>query len=235
MNGRRPTPLTVEAGWLQAWLSLLAGTLLVALACPDAAMADQPEVPSTTDREGSQADSWDVQASLSAYLFANQADFLQPTVALERGVHLEARYNYEALRTGSVWLGWSFESGKGPKLALTPVVVGVVGNLHGVAPGFEADLSWGPVELYWEGEYILDVTYLPGSDFLTQSELSARPVEWLRAGVAAQRNRAVREPRQLQWGVLVGVSFWKLNASAYWFDPGQAHLQYCVASLGVSF
>ena len=63
------------------------------------------------------------------------------------------------------------------------MLVGVIGNLHGIAPGIEANLSWGPV--------------------LTQSELSARPAEWLRAGVAAQRNRALSSPRMAQWGPLV--------------------------------
>ena len=34
---------------------------------------------------------------------------------------------------------------------------------------------------------------------------------------------------------LVGVNAWKLNASVYWFNPGQANLQYWVASLGADF
>jgi hypothetical protein len=173
---------------------------------------------------------------VSAYLFSNQVDFLQPTVAVDHGaLHLEGRYNYEAQRTGSVWVGWNFEWGKSLKVAVTPVLVAVLGTVHGIAPGFEADLSWGPVELYWEGEYVFDVIRWPGYDFLTQSELSTRPVEWLRAGAAAQRNRALSKPRQVQWGPLLEVNVWRLSASAYWFNPGQAYIQYWVASLGANF
>ena len=191
------------------------------LACPSIALAE---------------DSWDVRASLGAYFLSNQADYLQPTVAVDHGaLHLEGRYNYEAQRTGSVWVGRNFEWGESLKVTLTPVVVGVIGNLHGIAPGVEADLSWGPVEFYWEGEYVFDVVNWPAIYFLTQSELSARPFEWLRAGVAAQRNRALNSPRLAQWGPLVGVSVWKVSADAYWFNPGQADSQYWVASLEASF
>ena len=144
-KGRRPTLLTVAAGWHGARVSLLAGTILAALACPNIAVADQGEASSTTDQEGSREDSSDAHVSVSAYLLSNQVDFLQPTVAVDHGaLHLEGRYNYEAQRTGSVWVGWNFEWGRSLKVAVTPVLVAVLGTVHGIAPGFEADLSWGP-------------------------------------------------------------------------------------------
>jgi hypothetical protein len=37
-------------------------------------------------------------------------------------LHLEARYNYEALETGSVWAGYDFNAGKKLVLDLTPMV-----------------------------------------------------------------------------------------------------------------
>ncbi|HEU4381975.1 MAG TPA: hypothetical protein VFR85_00625 [Anaeromyxobacteraceae bacterium] len=234
-TGRCPS-LTAAVGWRGASVSLVAGTILAALACPDVAVADQAAASFETAREGSRGTSWDVGVSVSAYLFTNQVDFLQPTVAVDHGaLHLEGRYNYEALRTGSLWIGWNFEWGESPKIALTPLLVGVLGDVHGIAPGFEANLSWGPVEFYWEGEYIFDVTQWPVFLFLTQSELSARPLEWLRLGGAAQRNRALSKARQVQWGPLVAVNVWKVYASVYWLNPGQANIQYWVASLGADF
>jgi hypothetical protein len=35
-------------------------------------------------------------------------------------------------------------------------------------------------------------------------------------------------------GPLVGVQFWKLSMSAYWFNPGQSANQYWVLSLGIN-
>jgi hypothetical protein len=63
IKGRRPTLLTVAAGWRGARVSLLAGTILAALACPNIAVANQGEASSTTDQEGSREDSWDVRVS----------------------------------------------------------------------------------------------------------------------------------------------------------------------------
>ena len=48
--------------------------------------------------------------------------------------HLEARYNYEAQRTGSLWAGYNFSVGKKVKLDATPMVGGVFGNVNAVAP-----------------------------------------------------------------------------------------------------
>jgi len=235
-GGRSDRLAHVAAGWRETWHPLFLSVVLVTLACPKIALADRAEASFSAGQESSRENSWDVGVSLGAYFFANEPDFLQPTVAVDHGVlHLEGRYNYEALRTGSVWVGWNLEWGRSLKLALTPVLVGVFGYRHGIAPGFEMTLSWGPAEFYWEGEYVFDVTYWLGSFFLTQSELSARPVRWLRLGGAAQRNRALSSPRQVQWGPVVGVDVWKFNASVYWFNPGKAPIQYWVASLGANF
>jgi hypothetical protein len=46
-------------------------------------------------------------------------------------LHLEARYNYENLRTGSVWVGYNFSAGKKLVLDVAPVLGGVFGRTHG--------------------------------------------------------------------------------------------------------
>jgi hypothetical protein len=188
------------------------------------------------DESESQESAWSVRVAVSAYLFAHQSDYLQPTVAVDHGVlHLEARYNYEAQRTGSLWAGWNFEWGKELRFALTPMLGGIVGEVNGIAPGLEWVLSWGPLELYSETEFVFDFSNSPGSDIYTWTELSAAPFEWLRAGLALQRTRAFAASRVVQWGPLIGFKVWKLSASAYWFNPGQANAQYWVVSLGGNF
>ena len=42
-------------------------------------------------------------------------------------LHLEARYNYENLHTGSLWAGYNFTAGKTLQLAVTPMIGGVFG------------------------------------------------------------------------------------------------------------
>ncbi|MGO9066188.1 MAG: hypothetical protein ACLQIH_15805 [Myxococcaceae bacterium] len=188
------------------------------------------------DEADSLESAWNVRVAVNAYLFAHQSDYVQPTAAVDHGIlHLEARYNYEAQRTGSLWVGWNFEWGKDLRFALTPMLGGIFGEVGGIAPGLEWDLSWGPLELYSETEFVFDFGNSSDSDFYTWSELSWSPFEWLRAGLALQRTRAFAASRVVQWGPFVGFKVWKLSANAYWFNPGQTNAQYWVLSLGGNF
>jgi hypothetical protein len=51
------------------------------------------------------------------------------------------RYNYENLRTGSLWAGCNFSWGKTWQFAVTPMIGGVFGRTNGIAPGCEASLE----------------------------------------------------------------------------------------------
>jgi hypothetical protein len=62
----------------------------------------------------------------------------------DRGwLHLETRYNYENLETGSAWVGYNFSGGEKLKWEFTPMLGGVFGNTTGVAPGYEFRLPIG--------------------------------------------------------------------------------------------
>jgi hypothetical protein len=66
------------------------------------------------------------------------------------------------------------------------------------------------------------------------SELSVRATDWLRAGVVTQRTRVYQTERDLQRGLLVGVSLPVMESTFYWFNPGAGD-QFAVVSLGLSF
>jgi hypothetical protein len=56
---------------------------------------------------------WAFSASAYTYVLPDDRAYVQPTVTADRGwLHLEARYNYEALHTGSAWVGDNFSGGK---------------------------------------------------------------------------------------------------------------------------
>ncbi len=181
-----------------------------------------------------EAPTWGVRASVSTYLFPDGSAFLLPFVAVDHGwLHLEGRYNYEQLRTGSLWIGWNLAWGETLSFSLTPMLGGVFGDKNGVAVGAEWTLAWGPLELYTELEFVFDCGDFARSNVYTWTEFSAWPWEWLRAGLALQRTNAVDSARELQWGPLVGGRWRALSLTGYWFNPGQADAQYWVISLAV--
>jgi len=205
----------------------LAGLALLAVLVPAAAgavHAAEPEEPS-----------WSVEASLAWYFVLEQENFPQPTILANRGpLHLETRYNYEGLRTVSFLVGWNFEFGERVKLGLTPIAGCALGETGGPILGLELSLEWGPVGFSSQGEWMNDRLGGTGSFLYAWAELDVRPWEWLRVGMVVQRTRVFHTPREVMLGPLIGVTIWRLDASAYWLDPGGPG-QFVVVALGASF
>ena len=164
--------------------------------------------------------SWSFSASAYTYLVPDDRDYVQPTLTFDRKwLHVEARYNYESLDTGSVWLGYNFSGGEKLAWEFTPMLGGVFGETRGIAPGYKGSLSWWKLELYSEGEYIFDAGDSSENFFYTWSELSLAPVEWFRFGVAVQRTKLYETDFDVQRGFLVGFSFKRLDLTTYVFNP----------------
>ncbi len=164
--------------------------------------------------------SWAFSTSIYGYLVPDSRDYAQPTVTADRGaLHLEARYNYENLDTGSIWVGYNLSGGEKLAWEITPMLGGVIGNMTGVAPGYKGSLSWWKLELYSEGEYVADAGDSTKNFFYNWSELTISPLDWFRVGMVTQRTRAYSSDREIQRGFLVGFSYRKVNFTTYVFNP----------------
>jgi HEPN domain-containing protein len=108
-----------------------------------------------------------------------------------RRLHVEGRYNYEALRTGSAFVGVTGRWGDSLELGLTPMVGGVFGALAGVAPALRLSVTWWKLDLSSESEIVFDLGNAFASFFYDWTELGLSPVSWLRFG--AERPRVDRE------------------------------------------
>src|SRR3982751_3330271 len=66
---------------------------------------------------------WEFTLCNTLALVRDGHDHVIPTlVASHDWLHLEARYNYEALKTGSLWVGYNFSFGEKLKLQAAPIV-----------------------------------------------------------------------------------------------------------------
>ena len=185
--------------------------------------------------EASDDHEWSFSASAYTYIVPDSGNYAQPTFSADRGwLHLEARYNYEALDTGSAWVGYNFSGGDMLAWEVTPMLGGVFGDSTGVAPGYIGSLSWWKLELYSEGEHVFDTGESSDSFFYNWSELTLAPVDWFRFGLVTQRTRAYESDRDIQRGLLVGVSYKKLDVGAYFFNPDDEEPTY-VISVGLTF
>jgi hypothetical protein len=168
----------------------------------------------------SPANRWSYSTSVHAYIFPGGDDYLQPTIAVDRGrLHLEARYNYEDLHSGSVWVGYNLSAGRKLSLAVTPMVSAVLGRVDGVAPGYELTADWRKLEVFSEGEWVFNVHDWADSFFYAWSELTLAPIQWLRLGIVGQRTNAFTGERDIQRGALMGLNVKHVALAAHMFNP----------------
>ena len=206
---------------------------VLAIAAGSVFASEPPEVDAQPVAE---AGAWSYEAAAYGYLFqGGDGDFVLPIFRADRdALHLEARYNYEDQDTGSLFGGWTFSYGGDTTLDLTPMLGAVFGNTDGIAPGLELDFNWKWLEYYSESEYVFDLDDHESNFFYAWSELSGRPVDWLRVGLAVQRTRAYETERDVQRGIVVGFSFWKMEVGAYYFNPDDDE-PFGILSAAISF
>ena len=173
-----------------------------------------------TDPPPEDEPAWEFSVAGYTYFVPDDSDYVQPTFTADRDwLHLEARYNYEALDTGSAWVGYNFSGGETVTWELTPMLGAVFGATDGVAPGYKGSLGWKKLEFYSEGEYVFDAGESADSFFYNWSELTFAPVESFRFGLVTQRTRVYQTDREIQRGLLAGFSFKKLDVTGYVFNP----------------
>ncbi|MCE9520148.1 MAG: hypothetical protein K8R87_11435 [Verrucomicrobia bacterium] len=178
------------------------------------------------------ANPWSFSLSDYTYLIPDGRNYTQPTFTADRGrFHFEARYNYEALSTGSVWLGCNFSAGDELTLEVTPMIGGVFGDTRGVAPGLELTLDWKKLSFYSETEYVIDSANQSDNFLYTWLELTYKPWDWLRAGLVAQRSRLQGSSLDVERGILVGLTWKKVEFITCVFFPGS---EQPTVALGVS-
>jgi hypothetical protein len=178
---------------------------------------------------------WSFNVVTDGYIVPKDQSYASPTFTADRKwLHLEARYNYENLRTGSVWAGYSFSAGKKLVLNATPIIGGVFGRTTGIALGCEASLTYKKVEMSISNEYVFDTGDSSGSFYYSWPQLTYSPADWLRVGLVAQHSKALRSSLDVQRGFLVGVSHKNLEFTSYVFNVGWTDPT-VVLEVGVSF
>jgi len=171
--------------------------------------------------EVSETPAWAFYASVYGFLVPDSRDYVNPNFTADHGwLHLEARYNYEALETGSLWVGYNFSFGEKLVFEVAPMLGGVFGNLTGVAPGYTFSLSYKRFALSSQGEYFCDAGDASENFFYTWSELTYSPWDWLRVGLAIQRTKAYQTDFDIQRGFLVGATYRKVDFTTYVFNLG---------------
>jgi hypothetical protein len=193
----------------------------------------EPKEPAEMETEPTDSFAYDL--SSYAYFVPDDQNYVSAIFTADRNwLHLEGRYNYEDIDSGSAWVGYNFSIGSKIVFDATPMLGGVFGSLHGIAPGWELTLSFWKIEIYSENEYVFDLDDSTGNFFYNWSEVTYSPLDWLQVGIVLQRTKAYETDLDVQRGLLAGFSYKILNFTAYVFNPGWDKPTVSLAA-GVSF
>jgi hypothetical protein len=197
--------------------------LIVAAVCCAARLPAQTDASKPAAGTAAAASTWDFNASVSGYIVPRGQSFVSPTFTADHDtLHLEARYNYEAQRTGSLWAGYNLSVGKKVVLEFTPMIGGVFGKVDGVAPGLECTGTYKKLQLYSANEYIFAASGKADDFFYTWTQITYSPLKWFTVGYMMQRTRAYTTPLDIQRGFLVEFAHKKMTFTTQVFNLGQA-------------
>ena len=211
--------------------------LAFALLLPALTCAAQEGGNKSLPYSGANKPGWAYSATGMYYSLPDQSDFLLAVATAERGqLHIEARYNYEAIDAGSLFAGWKFSGGDKLTYDLTPIIGAVFGSAQGIAPGFEASVVYGITDFYTEAEYMYDTNAKEDSFTYAWSELGFSPMEWLRFGLVGQRTRVYNSDRDIQQGAFAQfITPHKVMLGLYVFNPNDSSARFTIFSLAAKF
>ena len=179
---------------------------------PSAVFAQPPAPPQDAAPE------WEFEASVYNYFLSEEPDIVVSALAADRGwLHLEARFNSEARDTGSAWLGYNFAGGDTVTWDVTPMIGVAFGATDGIAPGYRGSVGWKKFEFFSEGALVF-ARESADSYLYNWSELTFAPVEAFWFGLVTERTRVYQTERDIQRGLLAGVSIKRLEVTGYVFN-----------------
>jgi hypothetical protein len=160
---------------------------------------------------------WNYGVETDLY-FTDPFVFLPIFIADKGNLHIEARYNYEDLKTASAWIGYNFFGGDEFEYFITPMAGGAFGRTNGIAAGIELTFGFAGFELYSESEYLFDVESKENNFFYNWSDLTYSPTDWLWFGISGQLTKVYETELETDRGLMLGVAYQKFEFTGYYYN-----------------
>jgi hypothetical protein len=144
---------------------------------------------------------------------------IMPVVHIENktGWHSEIRYNYEELKTFSLYAGKSFSHNGFMSWSITPMVGVLIGNLKGGSAAINIDMEYRKLFLSSLPEFVVTMDGVNRDFFYNWSELGYNIGKWIYAGISLQQTITGTD-KETQTGVMTGFRIKKFTFPVYFFN-----------------
>lgn len=165
--------------------------------------------------------------SQSKWMFENYNYIRQPEAAsfvpmlhfeTSNNWYGELRYNYEDVKTISLFGGRSFNGGKNIIYTVTPMLGASAGQFTGVTFATNAEIEWKNIFFSAQSQYSKATKASSSSFFFNWSELGYSIGNNAYAGVALQYTKE-QEAAYTEPGLFAGISFKNVSIPFYVFSP----------------
>ena len=133
--------------------------------------------------------------------------------------YAEARYNYEAVETFSLYLGKAFTGGNNLNYSFVPMLGGSVGKFKGISTGLNIDLEYDKFFFSSQAQYSMPTSQYCDYFWYSWSEVGYQSLKWLYAGLSVQHTHDRLTGNELQPGMMIGFVFNRFTIPVYTFDP----------------
>jgi len=169
------------------------------------------------EQDSLEASEWEYGVETDLY-FTDPFVFLPIFTADKGKLHLEARYNYEDLKTVSAWVGYNISGGEEFEYLITPMVGGAAGRTNGIAPGLELTFGFIGFEIYSESEYLFDFESKENNFFYNWTDFTYSPLDWLWFGISGQLTKVYEIEVETDRGLLLGVAHQNFEFTGYYYN-----------------
>jgi len=137
----------------------------------------------------------------------------------KKNVYTEMRYNYEDIKTASLYLGKSFTKKAAFGYTVTPMMGWVFGNFNGGSLAMNIDVDYKKTFASMQTQYSISSDNVANNFFFNWTELGYQPLKWFYAGVSTQQTIQHNGNVQSEYGVLAGFVINKITIPVYVFNP----------------
>lgn len=137
----------------------------------------------------------------------------------KKGFYTEMRYNYEDIKTGSVYLGKNFNKTGAINYSVTPMLGIVFGKYNGGSLAMNIDVENEKAFLSAQTQYTVSSNEIESNFFFNWTELAYQPLKWFYSGVTMQQTKIYNASFKSEYGVLIGFLIKKITIPVYMFNP----------------
>jgi len=155
------------------------------------------------------------------YMGQRQAFTFVPIVYVQtsRNWYIEGRYNYEALKTMSVYAGRTFEKKSAFSYSASPVIGAVLGRFNGGSIGINTEADYRKCFFSSQLQYTFSIADKRENFIYSWSDISYQASDNIYAGFSVQQTKVYKEQCKLEKGIFVKASFNKWTIPIYVFSP----------------